>query len=378
MSLHDWLAPLGAPPSGDRLTRMLASPHFRNGRFRNLVPTRKTAPGTMLESVRRHVAGSEQRVPPAPIPVVARSRESLAGLPDSGLRATWFGHATVLVELDGHRVLVDPVWADRASPSPRVGPRRFHAPPATLASLPPLDVVLLTHDHYDHLDMDAVRVLAARPGPGRLGQRTTCFVTALGVGAHLERWGVDPKRITELDWHESVDVGALTITAQPARHFSGRGLRDGDRTLWASWVIDGPTHRVYHSGDTGWFDGLAEVGARHGPFDLTMIKIGAYGPTWPDIHLDPEQAVRAHAALGGRLLLPIHWGTFNLAFHPWDEPAERVVAAAEAAGVALVMPRPGEPVEPAAAPPVDPWWRSVTAAVTKREQPVAGNGVPVG
>ena len=202
--------------------------------------------------------------------------------------------------------------------------------------------------------MAAVQALAANRA-----QAKARFVVPLGVGAHLERWGVSPKRITELDWHESVDVGALTLTATPARHFSGRGLRDGDRTLWASFVIDGPSHRVFHSGDSGPWDGFAEVGATHGPFDLTMVKIGAYGPTWPDIHLDPEQAVATHLALQGRLLLPIHWGTFNLAFHAWDEPAERVVAAARAADVPLVMPRPGESIEPCEPPPVTEWWRAV-------------------
>jgi L-ascorbate metabolism protein UlaG (beta-lactamase superfamily) len=354
MSLTDWLSVLGAAPTGERLARIQRSPHWRDGTFRNPVPTRKTLPGTMTETVRRQLGGGEQRVPPAPLPIADRTRETLAVLPRSGLRATWLGHSTVVIEIDGHRLLVDPVWAERASPSRRVGPRRFHRMPVTLGGLPPLDVVLLTHDHYDHLDMAAVRTLATSRA-----QAKARFVAPLGVGAHLERWGVAPARITELDWHESTDVGALTLTATPARHFSGRGLRDGDRTLWASWVIDGPTHRVFHSGDSGPWDGFADIGAQHGPFNLTMVKIGAYGPTWPEIHLDPEQAVAAHVALRGELLLPIHWGTFNLAFHAWDEPAERVVAAAEAAGVALVMPRPGEGVEPCAPRTVEAWWRTV-------------------
>ena len=354
MALSDLLLPLGGAPDGARLERMRRSPHFQDGAFRNPVPTRKTLPGTMTESVRRQLGGPEQRVPPAPIPVAHGVKDALAVLPASGLRATWLGHSTTLVEMDGHRVLVDPVWAERASPSQRVGPRRFHPPPVSLGGLPALDVVLVTHDHYDHLDMAAVQALARNKTHAKAR-----FVVPLGVGAHLERWGVPPARIAELDWEESVDVGALTLTATPARHFSGRGVRDGDRTLWASWVVDGPTRRVFHSGDSGPWEGFADIGARHGPFDLTMVKIGAYGPTWPDIHLDPEQAVAAHQALRGALLLPIHWGTFNLAFHAWDEPAERVLAAAEAAGVALVMPRPGEPVEPDAPPPVVPWWRAV-------------------
>jgi L-ascorbate metabolism protein UlaG (beta-lactamase superfamily) len=205
------------------------------------------------------------------------------------------------------------------------------------------------------LDRGVVRALAADPA-----QAHTRFIVPLGVGAHLEKWGIDAARITELDWSESTRLGALTITATPARHFSGRGLTR-NHTLWASFSIAGPAHRVFHSGDTGPFAGFPAIGAQHGPFDLTLIKIGAYGETWPDIHLTPEQAVDAHAQLRGSTLLPIHWGTFNLAFHAWDEPAERVVAAAGAGGARLVMPRPGESIEPASAPPVQPWWRRVRA-----------------
>jgi len=187
------------------------------------------------------------------------------------------------------------------------------------------------------------------------------FIMPLGVGAHLERWDVPASRIVELDWWETVGVGALTIAAGSARHFSGRGLTNGNRTLWASWSIIGPTHRVFHSGDTGPFDGIAENGRRYGPFDVAFIKIGAYDDLWPDIHLTPEQAVQACTLVRGKVLFPIHWGTFNLAFHAWDEPAERVVAAAPAAGVTLVMPKLGQSVEPASPPPVDPWWRAVSA-----------------
>jgi L-ascorbate metabolism protein UlaG (beta-lactamase superfamily) len=189
-------------------------------------------------------------------------------------------------------------------------------------------------------------------------QEKVPFITALGVGAHLERWGVPAARITELDWWESTRVRGLTIAAGWARHFSGRGLARR-RTLWAAWSIIGPTHRVFHSGDSGEFDGFAENGRRYGPFDIALIKIGAYGYTWPDIHFTPEQGVRACTLVQGKLMLPSHWGTFNLAFHPWDEPAERVVVAAEAAGVPLVMPKVGELVEPSAPKPVNPWWRSV-------------------
>ena len=347
------LAVLGAAPTGERLERIRRSPHYRDGAFRNPVDTTTMTQGSFWRSMRRQFSGPEQRVPPSPPPVVSLTRANFDTAPASGLRVTWLGHSTVLIEIDGYRVLVDPVWGKRASPSQLVGPKRFHAPPLALRGLPPLDVVILTHDHYDHLDMAAVRTLASSPA-----QQNTQWVTTLGVGAHLDRWKLPSSHVTELDWGDAALVGALTITAQPARHFSGRGVKR-DQTLWASWVIAGPVHRVFHSGDTGYFDGLADIGTRHGPFDLTMIKIGAYGETWPDIHLDPEQAVRVHAMLRGAVLLPIHWGTFNLAFHSWDEPPERLLVAAERQGVQVVIPRPGQQVEPVALPEPESWWRAV-------------------
>ena len=357
MLTADPLAALGASPSGARLARIESSPNFRDGAFQNPVPTRTMLPGSLWRTLRLQLTGKQRRVPPASLPIVSPGREFFASPPRSGLRATWLGHATTLIEIDGARVLLDPVWSERASPVPWTGPRRFHPPPMRLADLPPLDAVIVSHDHYDHLDMYAVRELASSAA-----QATMRFVVPLGVGAHLEHWGVEPDRITELDWGEGVQAGALTLTATPARHYSGRGLSGvlgRSRSLWASWVIAGPEHRAFYSGDTGLFDGLRDVGARHGPFDLTVVKMGAYGPTWPDIHLTPEEAVRAHGMLGGRVLLPVHWGTFNLAFHAWDEPPERVLAAAREAGIELVLPRPGEAVEPDAPPPPIAWWRAL-------------------
>jgi L-ascorbate metabolism protein UlaG (beta-lactamase superfamily) len=350
-----WLDALGAAATGERLARIRRSPNYRDGAFQNPAATRLGTGGSTWATIKRWLGGHEQRTPPGPMPIVTLSRADFATPPASGLRVTWLGHSTVLVEIDGARILFDPVWARRASPSSLIGPKRFHEPPLALDDLPPLDAIVASHDHYDHLDREVVRTLARSTA-----QSSARFVVPLGVGAHLERWGVAPDRITELDWSESTRVGPLTLTATPARHFSGRGLGDRNHTLWASWVVAGPAHRVFHSGDTGPFPGLADIGSAHGPFDLTLVKIGAYGETWPDIHLNPEQAVEAHTRLRGRTLLPIHWGTFNLAFHAWDEPAERVVVAAAAAGAQLVMPRPGESVEPASPRPVDPWWRRVT------------------
>jgi L-ascorbate metabolism protein UlaG (beta-lactamase superfamily) len=213
--------------------------------------------------------------------------------------------------------------------------------------------VLISHDHYDHLDMDTVRALT--------GLQSAPFVVPLGVGAHLERWGVPAGRIVELDWTESTAVGptgSVTLMAAAARHFSGRSF-DRDGTLWASWVIAGPTRRAFYTGDSGYFDGYAAIGERHGPFDLTLMQIGAYGEGWPDIHMTPEEGVAAHLDLRGELMIPLHWATFTLAFHDWAEPADRTWLEAKARGVRLAVPRPGEPVDVDDPPLVDGWWQEI-------------------
>ncbi|MEU1462077.1 MBL fold metallo-hydrolase [Streptomyces sp. NPDC005727] len=351
----------GAQPRGERLARIRRSPHFRDGVFQNPGGTARTRPsGSTLDLAKVFLDKDTRplRSPDGTVPVHATTLADLAKPPTTGLRVTWMGHSSVLVEIDGHRVLFDPVWGERCSPFPFVGPRRLHPVPLPLAALGPVDVVVISHDHYDHLDMPTIKALAGTD---------TVFAVPLGVGAHLEHWGVSADRLRELDWHESTEVGGLTLTATPARHFCGRGLRNTQHTLWASWSVTGEEHRVYHSGDTGYFEGFREIGAAHGPFDATMIQIGAYSEFWPDIHMTPEEGLRAHLDLQGGtphgVLLPIHWGTFNLAPHPWAEPGEWTKEAAGEAGQAVALPRPGEPFEPAGKLPAEAWWRSASAPV---------------
>ena len=225
----------------------------------------------------------------------------------------------------------------------------MHAPPVLLEALPAVDAVLISHDHYDHLDIDTIIALART-------QRAP-FVVPLGIGAHLRKWGLPDSRIVEFDWHESHRIGELTLICTPARHFSGR-LFARDTTLWASWVVAGPTHRAFFGGDTGYTKSFADIGAEHGPFDLTMMPIGAYHPAFADIHMNPEDAVRAHLDMtdpGRSLMVPIHWATFRLAPHPWAEPAERLVTAADAERVRIAVPIPGARVDHEST--FDPWWR---------------------
>ncbi|KPH97283.1 hypothetical protein OK074_6569 [Actinobacteria bacterium OK074] len=356
-------AAFGADPSGERLARMRRSPHFVNGVFVNPEGTRtRPSGGTGVEMAKLYLQ-KEARVRRAPggtIPVHPTTLADLAKPPASGLRVTWMGHSSVLAEIDGHRVLFDPVWGERCSPFAFAGPKRLHPVPVPLQALGPVDVVVISHDHYDHLDLPTIKALA---------DTDTLFAVPLGVGAHLEHWGVSETRLRELDWNESTKIGGLTLTATPARHFCGRGLRNPQHTLWASWSVVGDEHRIYHSGDTGYFDGFKDIGAAHGPFDATMIQIGAYSEFWPDIHMTPEEGVRAHLDLQqGRphgVLLPIHWGTFNLAPHAWAEPGEWTKDAAQDAGQAVALPRPGEPFEPAGTVPSDPWWQAVSAPIDR-------------
>jgi L-ascorbate metabolism protein UlaG (beta-lactamase superfamily) len=342
--------------AADRQARILASPQFRDGQFRNtsgLGPDLKG--GNQLAVMREFFFGGKKRVPKIEIPVES-PLVAWRTAPASGLRVTWFGHSTLLLEVDGLRILTDPVFGMRASPFSFAGPKRFHPAPATIDQLPPLDVVLLTHDHHDHLNPESIRALAKRRVP---------FVTSLGVGARLEPLGVDAELITELDWWEEHPMlgGALTFTATPAQHFSGRSLRDRNKvSLWSSFVIATAKRKLFFSGDTGLTNELREIGMRYGPFDLSMIEIGAWHPAWGSIHLGPENALKAFEMLGGGTLVPIHWGTFDLALHPWDEPIETLLMHATTTAARVLTPVIGRPTEPSRVEGPTPWWRAGTAS----------------
>lgn len=348
------MSPLGRRSSGLRRERILASPRFDGRSFVNasgLGPGLRD--GSALPVMREFLFGGARRVPLAPLPS-EDPRTAWQRPPASALRATWLGHSTVLFEVDGARVLSDPVWGERASPFGFAGPKRFQPVPVTIEQLPTIDAVIVSHDHYDHLCRDSVLALARR------GAR---FYTSLGVGAHLEAWGIPAERVHELDWWESAELPGhgVSITAAPSQHFSGRSLADRNRTLWSSFVVRGDRHAVFFSGDTGLTDEYAEIARRLGPFDLVSLEVGAFHPAWGHIHLGPDQALEAVALLGASRLLPIHWGTFNLAIHAWDEPAERLLELAGARSVELLMPRLGRAVEPSSYEGVEPWWRAVSA-----------------
>ncbi len=344
-ALRDSPAALGADPAALHAAAE-GSPNYRGGAFRNQEPASPikldVEENRML--LFEMLTSRAHSVPKGDIPLAEPAPHTTV----APLSATWLGHATALVEIDGYRLLTDPVWSRRCSPSRTLGPERLHPPPLALEALPALDAVVISHDHYDHLDMDTVRTLART--------QSCVFVTPLGVGAHLRAWGIPARRIVERDWGGDCVIADLTLTCAPARHLSGRFL-SRNNTLWASWVIAGPQHRAYFGGDSGYTGGFTEIGSAHGPFDLTLLPIGAYNRSWPDIHMNPEEAVQAHLDLNAAgVLVPIHWGTFRLAPHPWAEPAERLLESAAGAGVDVAIPRPGGRVVPGRST-VEPWWR---------------------
>jgi L-ascorbate metabolism protein UlaG (beta-lactamase superfamily) len=335
----------GAKPEGARLARVQQSPQWHEDGFENPQPIWTDTSAAW----RRFLFGPATPgvEPDGPVPVVRDGASAFATPPATGLRVTWFGHSSALVEIDGSNVLIDPLWSERASPVAWAGPKRWYSPPVSLRDLPTIDVVVISHDHYDHLDRDTILAMKSW---------RTIYVVPLGVGAHLSRWGIPGSRIIELDWWQSARVGGVELTATPSRHRSGRTSTQTNKTLWAGYAIVGTQHRVWYSGDSGFHEDLPKIGERLGPFDVTLIDAGQYDASWPDTHLGPELAVEAHRQVRGRTMIPVHWALLKLAQHGWTEPIERVLVAAQCRAVTVLVPRPGESVEPTRLPQITRWW----------------------
>jgi L-ascorbate metabolism protein UlaG (beta-lactamase superfamily) len=335
---------------------MQRSPNFRAGRFENMVPTTVTLPGTnFFKMMREYRKRPADTAPAARLPSV---KVDLHALPETGAWIVWFGHSSYLLKVEGCTILVDPVFSGNASPVSFFAKAFAGADAYGVGDMPEVDVLLLTHDHYDHLDYKTVKVLAP-------AARRIC--TSLGVGAHLESWGIAAEKIIELDWWESWESGcALTFTAAPARHFSGRTFKRAG-TLWSSFVLKGRGYSLYLGGDSGYEAHFHEIGQRFGPFDLAILECGQYGKHWPYIHMMPEQTVQAALDLKAAALMPVHWGKFTLALHPWNEPVRRVVAKLSeehddlggGKRLGLATPMIGEIVPIGGPYPTKQWWEEV-------------------
>jgi len=322
------------------------SPNYKDGVFLNPIPVQESGFAKMLIE---WIKGGENTAPDQPIVVENRSKEDFLKLPESGLRITWLGHATSLIEIDQTRLLIDPIWSERCSPFTWMGPKRFFQPPLAIEDLPEIDAVLISHDHFDHLDQVTLE---------KLSEKVMKFIVPLGVGSRLIKWGISEDKITELDWWQQIKVGKVNITATPARHFSGRSLlmTDRDATLWAGFAINGEKHNVYYTGDTGMFPGFKDIGEKLGPFDVTLIEVGAYNKLWADVHLGPEQAIQAVKMARGGLMIPVHWATFDLAMHSWTEPVERLLIAQQISKFPLSIPKPGQSIELKNPALLTKWW----------------------
>ena len=323
-----------------------ATEQKRSGKFRNARALRQP---NFLKSLgiafKFFFQKPKNTEPEGSIPVIELSRKELLAAPDNTLYR--LGHSTLLLKMQGVFWLTDPVFSERASPFQWLGPKRFHQAPISIADLPPIKAVILSHDHYDHLDHAAILQLA---------DKVEHFITPTGVGDRLIAWGIPANKIQQLGWWQSTQVQGVELVATPAQHFSGRSLSDRDQTLWASWTILNQEQRIFFSGDSGYFAGFKEIGDKYGPFDLTLIETGAYDKQWPDVHMQPEESLQAHLDLRGKRLLPIHNGTFDLALHAWHEPFDRIVDLAHQHQVKISTPMMGEAVDIAEAQSGQRWW----------------------
>lgn len=326
----------GASASGERLEKMEVSKQYREGKFTNPVHTEvgvksyKDYPRMIYKFLKKE----PNQMPDWKIPVNLVDSINIANTPDSLTKLTWFGHSAFLLEMDGKKILIDPMLGDVPAPAPFLGNKRFNTElPIAIEKLPKIDAIIISHDHYDHLDYGSIIALK---------EKVDIFFVPLGVGAHLESWGIPSANIKELDWWENISLDSILFTATPARHFSGRGLNDRDNTLWVSWVIKGKKDNLYFTGDSGYFDGFKEIGEKYGPFDLAMVECGQYNEQWADIHMMPEQSAQVGLDVRAKTIMPIHWGAFKLSLHAWTDPIERITKKAKELGVNVTTPEIGE------------------------------------
>ena len=310
------------------------SSHYHNGKFHNDDIMEANGFGKMLGLIGRYITEEKKHaVPDQPLPMKAVSAEQLQALSNDRIHMVKLGHSSILLKVYGEFWLLDPVFSERASPFSFLGPKRFQQTPISIDELPEIDKVLISHNHYDHLDKASVKKLA---------DKTKQFLVPLGVEADLSRWGVETSKVLSFDWWQELQTDNALVAFTPTKHFSGRALSDGNKSLWGSWVIKGTKESIYFSGDSGYFDGFKKIGDKYGPFDLTFIETGAYDKDWADIHMTPEQSLQAHLDLQGKVMVPVHNGTFDLAFHAWFEPLERVSKAADEHNAVIRTPITGE------------------------------------
>lgn len=340
--------------------RMANSEQFSDGKFHNKKDTSERMKfGNMVKIFSDFIfAERVDPVPTAPIPLKKIQENDFFVEDAEAVRFARLGHSTVMLQMGGKVWLIDPVFSERTSPVQWAGPKRFHPVPIDLEHLPPIEGVIISHDHYDHLDYDTIL---------QMKDRVNHFITPLGVGARIAEWGISSEKIIQMDWWESKKIGSVEFVATPAQHFSGRTLMDGDTTLWNSWVIRTEKDSVFFSGDTGYFDGFKEIGEKYGPFDVAFMECGAYNKNWSEIHMMPEETLQAFKDLDGKLMVPIHNGTFDLALHPWTDPMDRIMSLAQEENINILIPYMGQIVDDKSPSQTVAWWNSEKVPVAAQQ-----------
>lgn len=334
----------GKLPSGERLRKIQASPNYKNGSFQNLSKTNAMAEdASFFKTMRDFIHKAKNVKPPKVLPFVKTDLKNLKGDKPT---LVWFGHSSYLLKIQETTILVDPVFSGNAAPISFMVKAFAGANEYKVEDFPKIDILLLTHDHYDHLDYKTVLKLK-----GKINK----VVCSLGVGSHLEHWGFDKKNIHELDWWENFTDKEISLTAAPGRHFSGRGIKRG-QSLWSSFILKTKNYNLFLGGDSGYDSHFKTIGEKYGPFDLAILESGQYNKSWPNIHMMPEETVEASAELKAKVLLPVHWGKFSLAMHAWDEPIQRVLKKAEEIKVQVATPKIGEAFVIGEALPKEKWW----------------------
>ena len=347
----------GEIPKGIHLEKVEASPHYHLERSM-FVNRRPDILDTMNVGERffadpfgtdepNFLFNSNETVPAGPLPEIRNPNLTAFMQSDEVIKFIWLGHSTILLSIEGQVILIDPIFSDHAAPLP-IAAKRFQPPAISLEDLPPIDHIIISHDHYDHLDMDTVKYFIGKD---------ISFLAPLGVGSHLRYWGVDAAQITELDWWEEAQFGALTFAATPSQHFSGRiGVMHNNKTLWASWVIKSKSQSVFFSGDSGYDTHYKDIGKAYGPFDLIFMENGQYNEAWRAVHNMPDEVISAFQDLGGEYLVPVHWGMFDLSVHNWYDPPNEVTKRAQDANIKLITPRIGQLINLDKPSLFDKWW----------------------
>jgi L-ascorbate metabolism protein UlaG (beta-lactamase superfamily) len=337
----------GKNPSGIRLERIKHSPNYKNGSFHNISETPMMSDdGSYWKLLKEYFSKKQNTEPSANLPSI---KTDLKAAPSQEPSIVWFGHSSYFIQINGLNILVDPVLSERTSPVQYAGSKNY---PGTriysVDDFPSIDLLIISHDHYDHLDFETIT---------KLGPKINKVITPLGVGEHLEYWGIPQNKISEFDWWEETSItDAIKLAITPARHFSGRGIFNRNQTLWASFALITPTHRLFLGGDSGYDTHFKEIGNKYGPFDIALLESGQYNEMWPYIHMLPEETVQANIDLNSKVLFPVHWGKFTLALHAWNEPVERVLKYAEKTEVKVTTPMIGEKVIINKNYPAKLWW----------------------